>query len=63
MEKPWLDQRVQHTFHWDVYGKFHKTEGKVVRVPGMMEGWHTFAIWWKGVAWRRTAPPLPPRDN
>lgn len=46
MEKPWLDQRVQHTFHWDGYGKAHKSEGKVVKVPGIMEGWHTFAIWW-----------------
>jgi len=47
MEKPWLDERVQHTFHWDGYGKAHKSEGKVVKVPGVMEGWHTFAIWWK----------------
>ncbi len=46
MEKPWLDERVQHTFHWDGYGKDHKSEGKVVKVPGVMEGWHTFAIWW-----------------
>ena len=47
MEKPWLDERVQHTFHWDGYGKAHKSEGKVVKVPGVMDGWHTFAIWWK----------------
>ena len=47
IEKPWLDERVQHTFHWDGYGKDHKSEGKVVKVPGVMEGWHTFAIWWK----------------
>jgi hypothetical protein len=46
MEKPWLDERVQHTFHWDGYGKDHKSEGKVVKVPGVMEGFHTFAIWW-----------------
>ncbi|MCL4194362.1 MAG: glycoside hydrolase family 16 protein [Thermoguttaceae bacterium] len=47
MEKPWLDERVQHTFHWDGYGQAHKSEGKVVNVPGVMEGWHTFAIWWQ----------------
>lgn len=47
MEKPWLDDRVQHTFHWDGYGKAHKSEGKVVKVPGVMDGFHTFAIWWK----------------
>ena len=46
-EKPWLDDRVQHTLHWDGYGKAHKTEGKVVKVPGVMSGWHTFGLWWK----------------
>ena len=46
-EKPWLDDRVQHTLHWDGYGKDHKSEGKVVKVPGVMEGWHTFGLWWK----------------
>ena len=46
MEKPWLDDRVQHTFHWDGYGKEHKSEGKVVNVPKVMDGFHTFAIWW-----------------
>lgn len=47
MEKPWLDDRVQHTFHWDGYGPDHKTEGQVVQVPGVMEGFHTFGLWWK----------------
>ena len=46
MEKPWLDERLQHTFHWNGYGKDHKSEGKLIKVPGVMEGWHTFAIWW-----------------
>jgi len=47
MEKPWLDDRVQHALHWDGYGKHHKSKGKVSRVPGVMQGWHTFALWWK----------------
>jgi len=47
MEKPWLDDRVQHALHWDGYGKEHRSEGKVARVPGVMQGWHTFALWWK----------------
>ena len=47
MEKPWLDDRVQHTFHWNGYGKDHKSEGKVVKVSGVMEGWHKFGVWWK----------------
>jgi len=46
MEKPWLDERVQHTFHWDGYGKAHKSEGKVVKVPDVMNGFHTFGLWW-----------------
>ena len=46
-EKPWLDDRVQHTLHWDGYGKDHKSEGNVAKVPGVMEGWHTFGLWWK----------------
>jgi len=47
MEKPWLDQRVQHTFHWDGYGKEHKSAGHVAKVENIMEGYHTFAIWWQ----------------
>jgi hypothetical protein len=45
-EKPWLDNRVQHTLHWDGYGAYHKSAGTVVEVPGIMEGFHTFALWW-----------------
>ncbi len=40
------DERVQHTFHWDGYGKDHKTKGKVVKVPGVTRGWHTFGLLW-----------------
>jgi beta-glucanase (GH16 family) len=47
MEKPWLDGRVQHALHWDGYGKSHKSKGHVAQVPGVMDGWHTFSIWWK----------------
>jgi len=46
MEKPWMDDRVQHTLHWDGYGKAHKSKGKVPRVPGVMKGWHTFSLLW-----------------
>ena len=46
MEKPWLDDRVQHTFHWDGYGRHHKSEGKVVHVPGVMKGFHAFGLLW-----------------
>jgi beta-glucanase (GH16 family) len=47
MEKPWLDDRVNYALHWDGYGKDHKSKGTVVKLPGIMEGWHTFGLWWK----------------
>jgi beta-glucanase (GH16 family) len=46
-EKPWLDDRVQHALHWDGYGPEHRSEGKVAQVPGVMDGYHTFSLWWK----------------
>ena len=46
MEKPWLDDRVNHAIHWDGYGKEHKSEGKVSRVPNVMKGFHTFSLLW-----------------
>ena len=46
MEKPWLDHRVQQTLHWDGYGEEHKSEGFIAKVPGVMEGWHTFSLLW-----------------
>ncbi len=45
--KAWLDDRVQHSLHWDGYGSEHKMEAQVVHVPGVMEGFHTFGVWWK----------------
>lgn len=46
MEKPWLDERINYALHWDGYGKAHRSEGKVVKVPGVMEGFHTYALLW-----------------
>ncbi len=46
MEKPWLNDRVQHALHWDGYGEHHRSEGKVSEVPGVMDGFHTFSLWW-----------------
>ncbi len=47
MEKPWLDGRVNHALHWDGYGQHHKSAVKVSEVPGVMDGFHTYALWWK----------------
>lgn len=38
--------KIQHTLHWDGYGKHHKSQGKVVGVPGLGEGWHTVGLEW-----------------
>ena len=46
MEKPWLDERVQHTLHWDGYGKDQNWKATVVKVPSVMKGWHTFGLLW-----------------
>jgi len=46
MEKPWLDDRIQQTLHWDGYGKQHRWAGHVARVPGVIQGFHTFALLW-----------------
>jgi len=47
MEKPRLSDLVHHTFHWDGYGSEHKMEEHQVNVPGVMKGFHTFALWWQ----------------
>ncbi|MCZ7645052.1 MAG: glycoside hydrolase family 16 protein [Planctomycetota bacterium] len=46
MEKPKLDEKVHHAIHWDGYGKDHKAKGQSVAVPGVLEGWHDFAVLW-----------------
>jgi beta-glucanase (GH16 family) len=46
MEKPWLDDRVNHAIHWDGYGEEHKSAGKVTRGVNLMEGFHTYSLLW-----------------
>ncbi len=46
-EKFWPNDDVQHTLFWDPVGnrqlkQWHQT----VTIPGIREGWHTFALWW-----------------
>jgi beta-glucanase (GH16 family) len=47
MEKPWLDERINYALHWDGYDTDHKSQGKVVRAPGVTDGWHTFGLCWR----------------
>ena len=47
MEKPWLDDHVQHTLHWDGYKKGeHDSAGHVPEFAGVMDGYHTFSLLW-----------------
>ncbi len=45
MEKPWMDETINHAVHWD-YGQPNSSAGIHVKVPHIMEGWHTFAVLW-----------------
>ena len=38
--------KVQHTLHWDGYGKDHKSLPHVHDQPGIGEGWHTVGLDW-----------------
>lgn len=46
MEKPWREDRTTQNLHWDGYGKEHQSAGTRFMVPGMSEGYHTFALLW-----------------
>jgi beta-glucanase (GH16 family) len=47
MEKPWLDDRVQHALHWDIQEPSGSSASRVSSVAGVSRGFHTFAVWWK----------------
>ena len=38
---------IQHTLHWDGYGKDHKSAAKVVARAHLAKGWHTVGLEWK----------------
>ncbi len=44
---PYYHEKVRHTGHWGGYDKeHHKSEGVGIKVPGVSEGFHTFATKW-----------------
>ena len=43
--------QINHGVHWDGYEADHKSEAKAVTVPGIYEGWHTFALEWTKTAY------------
>lgn len=65
MEKPWLNDEVNHALHWDGYGKDHQVSATRSVTPGIMEGWHTYSLLWTptnyvfyiddGEVWRSSA--------
>ncbi|MBO7722731.1 MAG: glycoside hydrolase family 16 protein [Thermoguttaceae bacterium] len=53
MEKPTLDDKVNFAIHWDGYGKEHESVGQFTSIDeSIMEGFHTFALWWADDAYR-----------
>ena len=47
-EKFWPNDEVQHTIFWAPEGSTQlQTQLKTPTIPGIREGWHTFALWWK----------------
>lgn len=47
-EKFWPNDEVKHTLYWDPAGDHKLKEwSQTAAVPGIREGWHTFAVWWK----------------
>lgn len=46
-EKFWPNDEVKHTLYVDPTGSHQLKEwSRTVTVPGIREGWHTFAVWW-----------------
>ena len=40
------EDRIHHALHWDGYGEHHRVAGHNVLVPGIHQGFHTFALEW-----------------
>lgn len=37
---------IHHALHWDGYGENHRSIGRDVRIPGIYDGFHVFAVEW-----------------
>ena len=38
--------KIQHTLHWDGYGKDHKSAQKIAEISELTKGWHTVGFLW-----------------
>lgn len=47
VEAPWRNKdEVSHALHWDGYGSDHQGAGSHPAIPGINEGFHTYAVDW-----------------
>jgi len=50
MEKPWATGLTKcftnHALHWDGYGPEGQSAERVSITPGIMDGYHTYGLWW-----------------
>lgn len=46
MEAPWRTGQITMNLHWDGYGSDHKSKGTNFVRPDLMQGFHTFGLWW-----------------
>lgn len=47
VESPYYwDDYIGHALHWDGYGEHHQVASSMAHVPGIYEGFHTFALEW-----------------
>ena len=42
----WKGEKLSHTAHWGLYKEHHQASSFETRVPGLREGFHTFAVKW-----------------
>jgi hypothetical protein len=47
VEAPWRNKdEISHALHWDGYGSDHQAAGTHPAIPGINEGFHTYAVDW-----------------
>jgi alpha-N-arabinofuranosidase len=46
VEVPWRDGTITYNLHWDGYGKEHKSAGSKIKIPELLQGFHTYSLNW-----------------
>ena len=53
VESPFLEEEtINQALHWDGYEADHQTVGKRTQIPGIYDGFHTFALEWEEDGYR-----------